>query len=95
MTTPGHERASQGFPSPTWGSAGEVPRVVLHGPHLRRTTLTAAVVGTVLFAINQADVVMRGDATWVIWLKVALTYVVPFVVSNLGVLFATQRREGS
>ena len=90
-----HERASQGTPSPTWRSVGEIPRVVLHGPHLRRTSVTAAVVGTVLFAINQADVVMRGDATWVIWLKVALTYVVPFVVSNLGVLFATQRRDGA
>lgn len=80
--------------TPTWGSPSEIPRVVLHRPHLRRTLLTTAIVGTVLFGINQADVVMGGDATVVTWLKIGLTYLVPFVVSNLGVLFATQRREG-
>ncbi len=49
--------------------------------------------GTILFAINQLDVVMGGDASMVTWAKVALTYVVPFVVSNLGIVFATQRRQ--
>jgi hypothetical protein len=44
----------------------------------------------VLFLINQLDVVLRGDATTVVWLKSALTYLVPFVVSNLGVLVATR-----
>lgn len=78
--------------APTWRSPSEIPRVVLHRPHLRRTLVTTGVVGTVLFGINQADVVMGGDATVVTWLKIGLTYLVPFVVSNLGVLFATQRR---
>lgn len=55
--------------------------------------LTALLVGTVLFAINQLDVVMDGDASSTTWLKVALTYVVPFVVSNLGIIFATQRAD--
>jgi hypothetical protein len=47
------------------------------------------VVGTVLFCINQLDVVMRGDATAVVWIKSAVTYLVPFVVSNAGVLVAS------
>jgi hypothetical protein len=34
------------------------------------------------------DVVLRGDATIVVWLKSALTYLVPFVVSNVGILVA-------
>lgn len=54
--------------------------------------MIALVVGTLLFCINQLDVVIRGDATTVVWLKTALTYVVPFVVSNLGVLTGTRRR---
>jgi len=53
--------------------------------------LIALVVGTLLFCINQLDVVIRGEATTVVWLKSALTYAVPFVVSNLGVLTASRR----
>ena len=49
-------------------------------------------VGTVLFVINQLDVVVAGDATTATWVKSGVTYLVPFVVSNLGVLTATKRR---
>ena len=64
---------------------------MLHRPHLRQTIRIALVVGTVLFVINQLDVVIRGAATPVVWLKIALTYVVPFCVSNLGILIASRR----
>lgn len=43
-----------------------------------------------MFCINQLDVVLGGRATAVTWIKVAVTYVVPFAVSNLGIL--TTRR---
>ena len=54
--------------------------------HLRRTVRIALVVGLVLTAINQADVIAAGEATATTWLKCALNFVVPFVVSNLGLL---------
>jgi hypothetical protein len=54
--------------------------------NLRRTIRIAFVVGTILTLINQADVILGGDATWVTVVKVALNYCVPFVVSNLGVI---------
>lgn len=54
--------------------------------NLRRTTRIALVVGTVLTLINQADVIARGDATWLTVLKVGMNFVVPFIVSNLGVI---------
>jgi hypothetical protein len=82
---------SDGREPPTWSSWREAAPVVLHGPHLRRTLVTAALVGTVLFAINQLDVVVRGDATTGTWVKGGITYVVPFVVSNVGVLIAARR----
>ena len=44
-----------------------------------------------LNAINQLDVVLRGNAGIVVWTKIAVTYLVPFVVSNLGILVATRR----
>ncbi len=75
--------------APTWSTWRKAPAVVLH--HLRRTVTIALVVGTVLFCINQLDVVIRGDATALVWLKAALTYAVPLIVSNLGVLTATRR----
>jgi hypothetical protein len=72
--------------APTWSTYAEIPRVVLYRPHLMKTLRIALVVGTVLFCINQLDVVLSGRATTLVWIKVATTYVVPFVVSNLGLL---------
>lgn len=80
-----------GTAPPVWSRPVEALRVVAYGPHLRRTILTALVVGTVLFAINQLNVVLVGHATSVVWLKSGLTYCVPFVVSNIGILIATHR----
>ena len=80
---------------PTWSRWREAPRVVAYLPHLRRTISIALVVGTILFCINQLDVVVRGKATTVVWIKSAVTYLVPFCVSNMGVLVGSRRhRDG-
>jgi len=65
--------------------------VVAYPPHLRKTVLIALAVGTVLFCINQLDVVLRGDASTAVWVKTGVTYLVPFCVSNAGVLVASRR----
>jgi hypothetical protein len=54
--------------------------------HVRRTVRIALVVGVVLTAINQLDVILGGDATAGTWIKCGMNFVVPFVVSNLGLL---------
>ena len=59
-------------------------------PHLARTAAVAVIVGTILCVINQLDVLLAGRATGSTWLKVALTYLVPFLVSNYGILSATR-----
>jgi hypothetical protein len=61
-------------------------------PHLLSTVRIAIIVGTILFVINQLDVVLAGRATAALWIKVGLTYLVPFCVSNWGILVATKRR---
>jgi hypothetical protein len=48
-------------------------------------------VGTILFAINQLNVVIDGHATTLVWTKAAVTYLVPFAVSNIGILIAAHR----
>ncbi|MEA3215148.1 MAG: hypothetical protein QOJ19_1304 [Acidimicrobiia bacterium] len=84
--------ASESPPRPTWATWREALSVVCYRDHLRTTVRIALLVGTVLFTINQLDVVLSGKATAVTWVKSGITYFVPFIVSNLGVLTATKRR---
>ncbi|MGH2689968.1 MAG: nitrate/nitrite transporter NrtS [Gammaproteobacteria bacterium] len=74
-----------------WATWREALVVCAYRPHLRKTVRIAAIVGTILFTINQLDVVLSGRATVGVWLKVGLTYLVPFCVSNWGILVATRR----
>lgn len=76
----------------TWSTWREACRVLVYRRHLRATIRIALIVGTVRFTINQLDVVLAGDATAKTWIKSGVTYLVPFVVSNLGVLTGTRRR---
>ena len=68
--------------------------MVVYRPHLHNTVVIALVVGTILFCINQLDVVLRGDADVGVWIKSVTTYLVPFCVSNAGVLVASRRGVG-
>jgi hypothetical protein len=70
----------------------EALRICRQRAHLRRTIRIALVVGTILTLINQLDVIIRGDAETITWVKAGLNYCVPFVVSNLGLL-AGKRAE--
>jgi hypothetical protein len=72
----------------------EALRICRQPEHLRRTAKIALVVGTILTAINQGDVILAGNATAATAVKAVLNYCVPFVVSNLGLL-AGKRAEGA
>jgi hypothetical protein len=61
-------------------------RICLRREYLRRTIKIALVVGTILTIINQLDVIIKGNADTLTWVKCGLNYCVPFVVSNLGLL---------
>jgi len=54
--------------------------------HLRRTACIALVVGIVLSTINQLTVITAGHANTATWVRCALNFVVPFIVSNLGLV---------
>ena len=54
--------------------------------HLRRTLRIALIVGVVLTVINQGGVIVAGDATTATWVRCGLNFVVPFLVSNAGLL---------
>ena len=67
----------------------------LERANLRRTAAIALVVGCVLTLINEGDVIVEGRATALTGLKIGLNFVVPFIVSNLGVLAGTRTARES
>lgn len=60
--------------------------------HLRRTARIALAVGLLLTAINQGDAILSGPVTAMTALRCVLNFLVPFVVSNLGLLGGRQYR---
>ena len=58
---------------------------------LTRCIGASVLVGTVLFFINQADLMFSGQATASTWMKIGLSYLVPFFVTNYGIVVASRR----
>ncbi len=62
-------------------------------PRVRdRAAQVALVVGTILFAINQLDVVLAGDLTPFVAAKIGLTFLVPYSVSTYSALAVNRLR---
>lgn len=58
---------------------------------LRRSLVTALVVGTVLVAINQGNILLGGSFPGALLWKIPLTYCVPFCVATWGALINSRR----
>lgn len=78
-----------------WTTWSEALRVITYRRYLKKTVSTALLVGFVLFAINHLDEVLRGQVTPVVWVKVLTTFLVPFLVSNVGILIATRSKSNT
>jgi hypothetical protein len=65
---------------------------LLYWAILRRAVRVALVIGTILFFINQSDVVLMGQITGLVVAKIGLTYLVPFSVSTYSALAANRLR---
>lgn len=75
----------------TWSTWGELLGVITAPANVKRTVSIALVIGTLFVAMNQLEVILSGQTTFIVWLKAGLTYVTPLCVSNLGILSATYR----
>jgi hypothetical protein len=82
-----------GLVSNGWSTPREALRVCLCRRSLCWTGSVALVVGTILSLINQSGVILAGEATSATWARVGANYLVPFCVSNVGLL-AGARRQG-
>jgi len=74
-----------------WTTLREARALVAQPRNIKRTTTIALTVGTTFFTMNQLGIVLDGKATAIVWIKAALTYLTPLIVSNLGMLSATRR----
>ncbi len=59
---------------------------VRYGPMLRRSVLTALVVGTALVLINHGTALAAGEFRSALVWQIPLTYAVPFCVASWGAL---------
>ena len=66
---------------------------LVYPPVSGRALRVAAVVGTILFVINQADVVLGGQLSALTIAKIGLTYVVPYSVSTYSAIAANRLRS--
>ena len=68
-----------------------LPCALRYRPMLRRSALTALVVGTVLVLINQGTVLFSGQLPPALAWQVPLTCLVPFCVATWGALSYSRR----
>ena len=79
-------RAAYQFQTPGGLSRKCLTCALRHPPMLRRSGVIALIVGTILTAINQADVLVAGHWPPALLWKLPMTYAVPFIVATLGAL---------
>ena len=70
----------------SWLSVRDAVSYCARPERLRRTASIALVVGLILTAINQLQVILDGHLTVATWLRCGANFLIPFVVSNLGLL---------
>lgn len=68
-------------------------RLALQSSVVKRALKYAVVVGLILIAINHSDAILRGDLTRGRLFKMALTVVVPYVVSTLSSVGALREKS--
>lgn len=78
-----------------WSQPREAVHQLLRGATLRTCTPLALVVGTLLSAVNQGDVLLTGRGDGRVAVKVAANLLVPFLTSSTGALLAVRRPQAA
>ena len=64
---------------------------LIYGPLVRRSLIVALIVGTILTAINQGNIILRGDFPPSLYWKIPLIYIVPYCVATTGAILNSRR----
>lgn len=73
---------------PAWSRPADAVVLVLRGRTARVAVPVAAVVGTVISIVNQAEVVIAGEMTGMTWVRIVVNYLVPYIVASVAYLSA-------
>ncbi len=65
---------------------------LMHPPLVARSAIICVVVGTLLTAINQGNVILQGNASMALAWKIPLTYAVPYCVATTGAILNSRSR---
>ena len=68
---------------------------LMYRPTLRRSFVICLIVGTILTAINQGNIIVGGDFPTALLWKIPLTYSVPFCVATTGAVLNARSKVGS
>lgn len=60
---------------------------------VRRSLLVCVVVGSLLVATNQGNVILGGDASLALAWKIPLTYAVPYIVATTGAILNARSKR--
>ena len=60
----------------------------------KRALKVALLVGSILAVINHGDALITGSATATVWVKIVLTFVVPYCVATFASVQAIRQRSG-
>ena len=55
---------------------------------IKRSVIIALIVGSIILAVNQLDIILSGNLTPLLWFKILMTPCVPFCVSLYGAYLA-------
>ena len=64
---------------------------LIHIPMLKKSFITATIVGVILTGLNQGDVILYGPVSTNLLWKIPLTFLVPFCVATFSALANTRR----
>ena len=60
----------------------------------RRAAIIACIVGPIIAVINHGDSIAGGTITNLQWLKIAMTFIVPYSVSTVSSVLAIKEHDG-
>ena len=70
-------------------------KIVIRSDVLFRAFKMASIVGIVLAIINHGDHILLGTMTTTNWIKILITFCVPFCVSSISSVLAIRREQYS
>ena len=59
----------------------------------KRALKVALIVGSILAVINHGDVVLSGQSTLTVWIKICLTFLVPYCVATFASVQAIRQQR--